>query len=323
VLENLARSEGRTDYIDRALIEYAAAGFHLERAGHLGFLPGVETNLGFLFYSIGRHAEAFEHLDRARRLYKDIGDVGRIATVEDTLARVLLAEGRYKEAAATALSAVNKLESGGEHSLLIESLTTYGKALARLQSFSSAESALLRAVQVGEHAGDLEGAGQAALTLLEELGERLGPGKMREFYLRSDELLARSEDAEVLARLRACARRLLDIERTLLASDDWATVISEAREVKASMTSHADAAEGQPGNWDGFSLKDEIHSIERKYIEHALRDAGGLVSHAARLLGFRHHESLASLLRTRHSDLLSARTPAKSRRRSIIKKVGH
>ena len=66
VLENLARAEHRNDYIDRALIEYAAASYHFEQAGHARYQGCVENNLGFLFGTINKFREAHDHLDRAR-----------------------------------------------------------------------------------------------------------------------------------------------------------------------------------------------------------------------------------------------------------------
>jgi DNA-binding NtrC family response regulator len=71
--------------------------------------------------------------------------------------------------------------------------------------------------------------------------------------------------------------------------------------------------------WEGFSLKDEVRRFEARFIELALKEAHGKISHAARLLGFKHHESLTSLLETRHEDLIEARLPATPRRRSIMR----
>ena len=42
-LENLAESRKRGDYIDRALIEYAAASYHFEQAEHRYYLATVEN----------------------------------------------------------------------------------------------------------------------------------------------------------------------------------------------------------------------------------------------------------------------------------------
>ena len=549
VLENLGRTETRPDYIDRALVEYAAASYHVEQTGNLGFCGSVENNLGFLFYTLGRHAEAHEHLARAHRLFDAVGDVGaRLSQVEDTRARVLLAEGNVDEAEASARSAVNRLEGGAEQSLLAEALVTHGTALARLEELGRAESVLRRAEEVAERSGDLERAGLAGLTLLEELGGNLPAEEARLVYERADDLLGRSQDAEVFLRLRRCARRLISprrvdfaqvspaefvhasretaellrraeliaraegpvlivgetgtgkevlagmihrwssragkfitipcggvdaslfeaklfggaatameqssalldaaggtlffdevatlgpesqstllrlleyldrrpgefldfatpdvrvlastngdldslvaegrfrgdlyyrlqklqivvpplrertedipalathfiegansrlekyvtftpeavramrllplhgnarelkslIERTVLIAEAGAVITPEMVEAAALRRG---TAKDLPRPWDGFSLKDEIHRIERRFIELALRDSDGMVSPAAKLLGFRHHESLASLLKSRHRELLSARTPARPRRSSIVRKV--
>jgi len=49
-----------------------------------------------------------------------------------------------------------------------------------------------------------------------------------------------------------------------------------------------------------------------------LRDAGGSVTRAARLLGFHHHQSLISLINSRHKELLKTRTAVRRRRRHIF-----
>jgi tetratricopeptide (TPR) repeat protein len=59
--------DDRSDYLDRALIEYAAAGFHFEQAGHTSYQASVENNLGFLFFTLGRFADGHKHLDRGPR----------------------------------------------------------------------------------------------------------------------------------------------------------------------------------------------------------------------------------------------------------------
>jgi len=73
-------------------------------------------------------------------------------------------------------------------------------------------------------------------------------------------------------------------------------------------------------SWEGFSLKREILKIEREIISRALRDAGGSVSAASQLLGFKHHQSLIASLNTRHKDLLTARSAVRKRRRHLFSK---
>ena len=58
VLRSLGTSENREAYIDRALVEYAAASYHFEQAGHKRFQARVENNVGYLFATIGKFAEA-------------------------------------------------------------------------------------------------------------------------------------------------------------------------------------------------------------------------------------------------------------------------
>jgi hypothetical protein len=72
--------------------------------------------------------------------------------------------------------------------------------------------------------------------------------------------------------------------------------------------------------WAGFSLKAETRRFERPFVELALRASSGKVSHAAKLLGFAQANQLNSLIKTKHPDLLEARTPVINRRRGIIGK---
>jgi len=74
-------------------------------------------------------------------------------------------------------------------------------------------------------------------------------------------------------------------------------------------------------SWEGFSFKEEVLKSERALIERALRDANGSVTRAARLLGFKHHQSLISLINSRHKELLKTRTAVRKRRRHIFSKA--
>lgn len=208
-LKDLGTAERRADYVDRALIEYAAASFHFEQAGHARNRARVENNLGVLLYRLHRFADAHEHLGRARRLFVSLKDSGSYAQVDETRARALLAEGRLAEAEKIARVAVRALEAGDEPALLAEALTTYGTVLARLGRAADARATLERAHAAGLLASDSEDAGKAALCLLEELADYLKPDERRAIYLQADECLARTQNAETMARLRACARHLL------------------------------------------------------------------------------------------------------------------
>jgi hypothetical protein len=72
--------------------------------------------------------------------------------------------------------------------------------------------------------------------------------------------------------------------------------------------------------WEGFSFKEAVLAYEREILARALRETGGAVTKTARLLGFNHHQSLIALINSRHKGLVGLRAPARTRRRSIIKK---
>jgi hypothetical protein len=71
-------------------------------------------------------------------------------------------------------------------------------------------------------------------------------------------------------------------------------------------------------DWDNFSFREAVLRYESGIIEKALKDAGGIVSRAAQMLGMKHHNNLVSILNSRHRELLGERKPIVPRRRSII-----
>jgi tetratricopeptide (TPR) repeat protein len=172
-LENLAESGKRGDYIDRALIEYAAASYHLELSGHRHYLANVETNLGYLYFKINQYAEANEHLDRARRIYVRIKDARTAAQVDETRARILLEQGRLTQAERVARSALRVQEKGGNIELLTEALITYGRVLARCERYGSSLGSFRRAIELSDSAGLITRSAEAALAAFHEIGEHL------------------------------------------------------------------------------------------------------------------------------------------------------
>jgi len=296
LLRRLAAPEDREDYIDRALIEYAAASFHFEQAGNTRALARVEANLGYLFFTIRRYADAHSHLDRAHHLFLDLKDVGNAAKVSETRARTLLAQGHKAEAERIARAAVRTLQKGGEQAILAEALVTHGLTLARLGNHDRARALFERSIEIAEVAGAREEAGRAKLTIIEELGGRIPTRELASIYRSAIELLKRTQDPATGNRLISCAEKLLDVVERLEPQDDL-----------------------PEGNWEGFSLKKHVWESERTVIERALRDAGGSVTKAAHFLGFKHHQSLISILSTRHQDLLNARSTIRKRRKHLSK----
>ena len=76
VLKDLWESGAAGDYLDRALVEYAAASYHFELAEHRRYRANVENNLGLIYFQINRCKEAHEHLDRARRIFSVVNRAG-------------------------------------------------------------------------------------------------------------------------------------------------------------------------------------------------------------------------------------------------------
>lgn len=291
VLKNLGATEKRQDYIDRALIEFAAASFYFEQASHTRYQACVENNLGMLFGTARKFPESHQHLDRAQALFTSMKDQVHTAQVDDTRAKVLLAEGRIAEAERLVRSAVQILERGGELSLLAEALTSHGIALARLGKHKIARLTLQRAIEVGQNAGDTEAAGLAALTIIEELGEHLPAQDLSATYDRAGEMLSRSGNQEHKDRLLAVSRRVLFLIGVL----------------------------PTPPTWKGFNFYDAVRRYEARIIERALREAGGVVARAAELLGIG-RQSLDSMLKgkRRHTALAQLRTPVEHRASSLM-----
>jgi len=303
VLGILGAAERREDYTDRAILEYTAASFHFEQAGQHRHSACVESNLGTFCLDTGRFGEAHEHLMRARRLLVELKDTVHIAQVDETRARVFLTEDKNAEAERIAREAVRALETGGEQGILAEALTTHGTALARTGDFQHARLTLERAIIVAEHAGNLEGAGQAALTLIEELGERFAPADLGALYERAAEYLRTSQHPSIITRLNDCARRVLYI------------VTPQLRLGEPEQSGKFNP----PSNWHKFSFWQEVERYEAYLIERALNDARGVITRAATLLGLAHQTLNSMLKEGRHKDLLSLRTPPEPRRQSIVR----
>lgn len=291
VLKRIGVRESHNDYIDSVLREFTAASSLFEQAGHTRYQGVVENNVAMFFLGLERFAEAHEHIDRAQALYTRLNDSIYLAQLEDTRARVLLAEGAIVKAEKIIDAAIRILERGDQPSSLAEALTTRGVALSRLQRFDEARATFERAIDLAEQAGDLEKAGMAALVLIEQLPEQLTADELFAIFERAREFLKLTQNTTTLSRLTECAWHALSMIHT--ARPDWTT----------------------------FSLGETLHRHEGRFIQMALEDSGGSVTKAAALLGLPGHQSLNFILNRRHPELLNSRTPIKPRRRSIVKEI--
>ena len=127
--------------------------------------------------------------------------------------------------------------------------------------------------------------GLAAISMMEEI--KLSSRGLFRAYRTADECFSQTQDEEVMARLRGCAR---------LAVNQL----------------------GGPQLDKNFSLKSAMHLLESKYVEEALIKSEGRITKAASLLGIS-HQALRNMLDNRHKNLLGNRLPLTKRRKSIIK----
>lgn len=291
VLRRLGAAERRQDYFDRAIIEYTAAVYHLEQAGHEQYSASTENNLAFLLYKLGRYRDAHAHLDRAQAVLTRIKDAGTLAQVDETRARVLIAERRYRDAERVLSGAVQTLEKGDKAALLAEALTVQGVVWARLWVNEESINVLRRAAELAESAGAQASAGLAVVTLIEEHGatRRLSADEVYEAYIKAERLLKDSQEAEDAARLKACARVVMKRLTTVEFGDK------------------------------NFSFHGVVHEFEANLIQRALEESGGSITKAARLLGLT-HQTLGSILNKRHKRLAPKRKAVRRRLKSIIKK---
>jgi tetratricopeptide (TPR) repeat protein len=295
VLVNLGASEHREDYTDCAFVEYAAASYHFEQAGHKRYLANVKNNLGFLYFQVGRYTAAHEHLDHARRILTSLKDSGTVAQVDETRARVFIAQEEYGQAEVVAKSAVRTLEKGGRQSLLAEALTTHGVALARLDYHDRARFTLFRAAEIAHLSGAINTAGLAMLSIIEELSEHLTADEMQSVYQKAYDWLKESQHTQTLHRLLKAASYVLS-----------------ACAVESNVSGKVEAA-------TQGTLRDVVQKYEKEIIRQALLKSERSVTRAASLLGIS-YQSLIYLLQNRHRDLLLERKPASRRKRSIMKR---
>jgi tetratricopeptide (TPR) repeat protein len=291
-LRRLAAAEGQPDYYDRAIIEYTAAIYHYEQARHERYCGSNLNNLAFLLYKLRRYREAHEHLDRAQLIFTKLIDPGNLAQVDETRARILVTEKRYRDADRIIGGVIKIFEQGGESALLADALSIQGVVWARLGAHEPSLKILREAVKVAEESGALTQAGHAALTLIEEHGAmwRLPQEDLIAVFSRASNLLKGSQDVEDKERLLACAQVVIK------------------------------RLSGMHIHDRNFTFYGAVHELEEKLIKQALALEGGNVSRAAERLGLK-RQTLANMLRDRHKKLFDKRTPPEKRLRSIIKEL--
>jgi tetratricopeptide (TPR) repeat protein len=288
---NLATTENKSEYFQRAIKEYKEAEKHFTLAHNPIYRADVINNVGFLLFKLGSYKAAHKYLDVARRLTVTFKDKARTAQIDESRAQVLIAEGKLVEAERVARRAVSTLKKSGHFCMMAEALITQGVALARLGRTANAHFIFRQAIEAAHQVNALNIAGLAALTLLEEI-QPLSSDILQAAYRQAREWLANSQSPDIKIRLADVACRVLDSIHTELSAD-------EATEILLT----------EPGG-----LRAQLEKHEGVVIKRALAEVGGRVSHAASLLDM-NYQSLAYIIENRHPDLLKKRTPIRRRPR--------
>jgi hypothetical protein len=168
----------------------------------------------------------------------------------------------------------------------VDALANKAIVQSRLGDHTQASQTFRHAIKVGEESGARFNAGLAAISMMEEL--KLPGRTLFRAYRTADECLSQTQDEEVMARLRGCAR--LAINQL-----------------------------GGPQLDKNFSLRSALRFLEGRYIEEALIKSGGRITKAASHLGIS-HQALRNILDNRQQHLLSKRLPLRKRFKSIMKK---
>ena len=292
VLRNLATTENRLEYFQRAIEEYKEAEKQFRLAQNPIYRADQLNNIGFLLFKLGHYKEAYKYLDEARRLTARFRDKGRTAQIDESRAQALIAEGRLVEAERVARRAVSALQKSGHFCVMAEALITQGVALARLGRTAQAHVTFRQAIEAAHQVNALNIAGLAALTLIEEIQE-LSPEILQAAYRQAREWLATSQSPDIKLRQADVATRVVASINTDMSAD-------EATEILLT----------EPGG-----LRAQLEKHERVVIKRALAEVGGRVTHAASLLDMR-YQSLAYIIERRHPDLLKKRTPIRRRQRN-------
>ena len=207
-----------------------------------------------------------------------------VAQVNDTRARVFLAEKRFAEAERAIFAAVTVLEQGEDASLLAEALTTEGSIFAGSGKYDSARSAFNRASDVAAAAGDTHFAAVAQLRMVEEIGGALSRAELLASYRRADQYLGERASHVELERLGLCGDIVLDKLKKLHSFEEGLI---------------------------GGTLEEEVNHFEATLIARALERENGSITRAARELGLT-RSGLSKILSGRHSKTLARKTKKES-----------
>ena len=290
VLRKLITCENQAQFFRRIIKEYEEADRQFKLAHNSLYRADVKNNVGNVLRQMRRFKEAHEYLSEARRLAVAMKDKAVVAQIDDTRAQLLTDERRLDEAEAVARGSVASLRKSGHQVLLVDSLITHGIVLARLGRKEQAQFTFQNAIEVAHEAGALNKAGNAALTLTEEIDD-LAPEVLATAYEQASEWLADCYNQALLLRFKTVGIKL-------------------AKQVRRGKDADAkDKLFNRSLNLQGETLR-----LERELISEALAKVNGRITYAAKILEI-NYQTLAFIIEDRHPDLLKQRSPIHRRPR--------
>ena len=209
-LQSIGDLEGSADYLDRALIEYSAAGMYFQEAGHKRYGGFVENNIGMVYLSLKNFGEAYEHFQTAGKIFAGLKEKIFVAQVEESLAKALIGQNQPQLAEKIARRCAETFEKAERSALMVESLTTLGIALSRMEKFETAPVEFTRAEEIAVRMTLPNLAGTAVLTLLEELKSQLSASEIIDYYNKAGQYFGNQPQIESLKRLQKIAIYLIN-----------------------------------------------------------------------------------------------------------------
>ncbi len=341
LLHSLGRFEEAHNHLDRARRLFINLGDNI-------YAAQVDETRARVFLEQGRIAEAEEVARHASHVFERASALNWLAEALTTQGKSLARLGRTSEAHATFERAATDAEQAGSLEFAGLALLTMCEELGdflgtgglrdaytradQLLTRSQSPEILARLRRVARHALDALSSAEKPDTLATASrttvndGTDAGLPAVKNLILDAlrryeKQVTFTPEALEAMSHLFLvngvhALRELL--EQSIAAAPSDTTISADDVEIVAIRDRTPRGNFAQP--WSEFSLKDELHQPEKRFIELALKAAGGKISVAARLLGLEHNERLTSIIKSRYPELLAARTPPISRKRSIIRK---
>jgi tetratricopeptide (TPR) repeat protein len=209
-LQSIGDLDENPDYLDRALIEYSAAGIYFEEAGHKRYSAFVENNIGMVYLSLKKFAEAHGHFETAKKIFTNLKEHIFVAQVDESIAKTYIGQGLPEIGERFARKSSEAFEKAERFALMTESLITLGIALSRTKKFEQARLEFEKAEEIANRMNLPNLAGLSILTLLEELKTHFSPRRFTDYYNKADRYLGSQAEIEMLRRLRKIAAELVN-----------------------------------------------------------------------------------------------------------------